>query len=201
MSNFLWVLKQYYAHKKLFDDYKLGQISDAEFLESLLKVLPFLKNNKKIPNPEALLQEAWNDFITWDDQSTVRLKQVVELSQCGDPVYLISNTNPMHIDKILSLFHANYPELKLNMDAVKTAPNNTPIEIAPNIYLCLSYKYGLYKEGTPGLLGKIAKDIDVSRSIVISQYGKDLEIAKSLNIPTLTADHFYPEVSQLKFSR
>lgn len=70
--------------------------------------------------------------------------------------------------------------------------------IGPNIYLCLSYKYGLYKEGTPGLLKEVSKHSGLEKVTVISQYPKDLEVAKNLGLKPILANEFYTKVSDSK---
>lgn len=199
MTNYFWVLKQYYSNQKLFDAYKLGEIKDDQFLDSLLNVFSFLKNNKKVEDPKKLLATAWNEIIAWDEESTSHLKQLIDSANHGEAVYLVSNTNPLNIAKILSLFGKNCPEEKWNNEALQMANSNIPIAIAPNIYLCLSYNYGIYKEGTPGLLRVVAEQLGNQEKItVISQYPKDLEIADRLKLTIQAANDFYKAPSALR---
>jgi len=83
--------------------------------------------------------------------------------------------------------------MKLNKEALKTKNSNEPIQIAPNVYLCLSYRYGLYKEGTPGLLRSISQQAGekATKVTVVSQFPKDLEVARELSLSTKTAHDFY----------
>jgi len=196
MTNYLWILKQYYAHQKLLDAYKLGKIKDDQFLDSLLNVFSFLKNNKQVEDPKKLLANAWNEIISWDNESTSHLKQLLDSANHGEAIYLMSNTNPLNIEKILSLFEKHFPTIKWNKEALKTDRPSEPIAIAPNVYLCLSYNYGLYKEGTPGLLKSITQQLEEKGKItVISQYPKDLEIARNLGLAAQAANNFYTSAS------
>lgn len=200
--NYPWVLGHYYANKGLFDDYKLGRIDDDKFLNSLLKIFYFL--DKKVDNPKQLLADAWNGIITWDDDSTAHLRQVLDHAKFEEKVYLMSNTNPLNMIKIISFFKEYCPEIKWVEKAIEEALttkniNAQPIEIAPNVYLCLSYKYRLYKEGTPGLLKSISQQVDAKETEekikVISQFPGDLKMADSLKLPREPAKDFYKPVT------
>lgn len=198
ISNNLWVLKQYYANQKLFDDYKLGKIKNEQFLDALLNIFSFLKNNKKVADPKKLLATAWNEIIVWNETATSHLQQLLDCANRGEKVYLISNTNPLNIEKILTLFKENSPGVKWNTESLQTTAPNTPVEIAPNMYLCLSYQYGLFKEGTPGLLKTVVQQTEAQEKVtVVSQYPKDLEVARNLHLNVQEANEFYTQTPSL----
>ncbi len=193
MTNHAWVAMQYYRHKKTFDDYKLGKMTTDQFLDALLNVFSFLKNNKKVEvkDPRQLLADAWNEIIVWDKESTTHLKQLVERANKGEPLYLVSNTNPLNIEKVLTLFKDHCPEEKWDINSLSTASVRTPIKIAHNVHLCLSYNYGLYKEGTPGLIETIVKDLNLKNVTVVSQFPGDLKTAERLHLTARHAHDFY----------
>lgn len=203
MTNYLWVAKQFYANQKLINEYKLGKLSEDDFLTAVLNIFSFLKNNKKVEDPRKLLAAAWNQIISWDEEATAHLKQLLECTKKGETVYLISNTNSLNIEKIRSLFAQKCPEVNWNEGSLQAqTSSNWPLELAPGIYLCLSYQYGLFKEGTPGLLSSLARQLEGQKLTVISQFPKDLEVARNLSFATLAASDFYePSKPSLNLQR
>ena len=115
---------------------------------------------------------------------------MLDRAKDGEAVYLISNTNPLNIEKILSIFERSHPDIHWDKEAVHRGALSAPIAIAPNVYLCLSYQYGLFKEGTPGLLKAVSDQVK-EKVTVVSQYPKDREIAKNLELTCMAADEFY----------
>lgn len=200
-SNYLWVLAQFYAHQQLINNYKLGKMSNDDFLTALLDIFYFLKDNKKIDDPKTLLANAWNNIIDWDEESTDRLNQILDLAKAGEQIYLVANTNALNIEKIISLFATHAPHIQWNPNILQANQDqnrnqNAPsIEIAPNIHLCLSYRYGLFKEGTPGLIKELAQQVK-NIVAVISQFPKDWTYAQELGLPTQAADDFYLKVKE-----
>lgn len=188
MSNYIWVCMQYRSFKNLIEEYRLGRKSTDQFLAALGKIFSFL--NAKVKDPKKLLAATWNQMIEWDKDSSANLAQLLEHAKHGERVYLISNTNRLHIARILELFAEHQPGLPWKLDeAQKETPDPKPIEIAPNVFLCLSYRYGLFKEGTPGLIAEVAKPLkDVT---LVSQYPQDLVRGHSLGLKTLSADRYY----------
>src|SRR5690348_3288645 len=62
MSNYAWVLKQFHSNQLLIENYKLGGINKEKFLDALLDIFSFLKNNEKVGDAKAakvLLAETW----------------------------------------------------------------------------------------------------------------------------------------------
>ena len=116
----------------------------------------------------------------------------------SDRFYLISNTSEIHVRAILEFMQEQKPKIVEWQEDIdlSTEPKKAggPIEIAPNIFLYLSYKVHAFKTeaentnqqlGTPALLRKLIEDFDVDPKtlIVVSQYEKDIEEAMALGVP------------------
>jgi len=176
-----WVAWKYYRHvNDTINPYKLGKISTKEFLSKLKDIFYFLPDDQA----EALLKEAWNAIIDFQESDQVKFRKLQEISQ-NEPVYLISNSNELNAKAIIKLLQDNFPDIswKENID-LTVHQSNQPIEIAPNIYLCLSYQYGLFK--TDGLIKKVVEDQpyhQVSEVKVVSQFAPDREEALRLGVP------------------
>ncbi|WP_238585524.1 hypothetical protein [Legionella quateirensis] len=211
--------------QQLIQPYKLGAISTEQFLQNLLHIFPFLQeaeaeqetmiglNGSESYSEDfalALLEHAWNEIIDLDDTSALRFPTLVTQSE-SEPVYLISNTNELNVLKILRLLKKQNPEIKFITPVdLSVRESKDPIEIAPNIFLCLSYRYQLFKNvtdnrnvnphSTMSLLNHLVKeqlsDVDTSSIRVVSQYGGDLSEAGRIGIPAhniLHADQFFNE--------
>lgn len=211
---------QYSIHnKKLIEPYQLGMISTKEFLQNLIKIFPFLRHadaqEEFIPKLNvsesysdefalALLENAWNEIIDLDKTRFSRFPLLVEMSE-GEPVYLISNTNELNVLKILRLLKEQNPGFPFEASIdLSVQENKAPIEIMPNIFLCLSYRYQLFKTAnanpysTMSLLNHLVTsqlpDEQPSDIYVVSQFSGDLAEAAQLGIPTgniFNADHFF----------
>ena len=225
-SNYAWVMYQYKMNEKqLIQPYKLGAINTEQFLQNLLRIFPFLQdvaaeqevmvglNEGKSYLEDfalALLENAWNEIIDLDETSALRFPTLVTQSE-SEPVYLISNTNELNVLKILRLLKKHNPEIEFITPVdLSVQESKEPIQIAPNIFLCLSYRYQLFKtvtenrnvnpHSTMSLLNHLVKeqlsDVDVSCIHVVSQFGGDLSEAEKLGIPAnnvLHADQFFNE--------
>lgn len=191
LYSLVWTALQYRDFIPSINEYKLGEISTANFIKQLQTIFYFL------PAPESakLLTDAWNSLILWDDQSTERLKALINEHK---PIYFISNTNPLNIEKIIEFFNENYPDITWQLPEV--TPEN-PLEIADNFYLCPSYQFKEFKEGTPGLIAILKKYLldnkgeKLENILLVSQYKADLTKAKELGIESQSADVFFPKVS------
>jgi hypothetical protein len=213
-SNFAWVAWQYKSHfKDLIQPYKLGKLTTEEFLANLKCIFPFLQAE----DSDQQLIDAWNTIISLEGSFIDRFGYLAEEATSADPVYLISNTNELNVIKILTLLKEKNPEIKFH-DPVELSVESSfePIEIAPNIYLCLSYRYQLFKTveqnntknneispySTMSLLNYLvekqlkSKDVDI-----ISQYPNDLKEAQRIGISTdnlYSADDYFAASHQLK---
>lgn len=218
-SNYAWVMYQYSMNdKQLIQPYKLGAINTEQFLQNLLQIFPFLhdvdvEQDTMIGLNEgesyshdfglSLLENAWNEIIDLDETRISRFPMLIAQSH-AEPIYLISNTNELNVLKILRLLKKQNPELTLNtLIDLSVQESKEPIEIAPNIFLCLSYRYQLFKtraehcsaspHSTMSLLNYLVKEqlsgVATSDIRVISQFSSDLAEATILGIPAENAFH------------
>lgn len=201
--NYLWVMTQYQLnYKELIEPYKLGKNSTHEFLENLSKIFPFMNDLNKEDRHE-LLAKAWNASIQIGDKHD-RFKYLAERAK-EEPVYLISNTNELNVQGIMKLFSETFAELKLNLKAdINITHSQKPVEILPNVFLCLSYRYGSFKTQLPSttsLLDTLVKQTSDSVSVV-SQYSGDLERAKELGVANvMKPEDFYGSSNQLSLDK
>jgi hypothetical protein len=225
-SNYAWVMYQYSMNdKKLIQPYRLGAIDTELFLQNLLQIFPFLRDVTaeqeiiaKLNEGESysddfalsLLENAWNEIIDLDETRAVRFPTLVAQSE-SEPIYLISNTNELNVLKILQLLKKENPAIEFIRPLdLSVRESKEPIEIAPNIFLCLSYRYQLFKtvaenrrmnpHSTMSLLNHLVKEqlsgVNTSDIRVVSQFAGDLSEATKLGIPTdnvLHADKFFNE--------
>lgn len=193
-TNYAWVMAKYQTnYASLIEPYKLGKISTEEFLGNLSKIFYFMNEMDKSKR-NSLLTDAWNASIKVSEKTQGRLSLLVKEAETS-PVYLISNTNELNVNAILDLLQKNYPELKFNKNMdVSIKESKEPIEVLPNIYLCLSYRYGSFKEETvttASLLEQLSKKCSNPVTLV-SQYPGDLKKAKQLGLDSvLNAEEFY----------
>lgn len=189
-TNYAWVMAQYQWHyKSLIEPYRLGHITTDKFLDNLAKIFYFMDD---FPGKERLLTRAWNASIKLSDTTQDRFLQLVKHAE-HQPVYLISNSNELNVEAILSLFLHHHPELEFNRDIDTTIKYSTkPVEILPNVFLCLSYRYNTFK--TDHLLEQLVQGQDVADITVVSQYADDLKKAQQLGIDDIQSpDWFYGE--------
>ncbi|ARG97153.1 hypothetical protein [Legionella micdadei] len=183
-TNYLWVMAQYKWHyKSLIEPYKLGRISTEQFLDNLAQIFYFL-NGMDIDRRNNLLREAWNASIQMNEMTRERFVQVMEMAKT-EPVYLISNTNELNIQAVLDCFRQNFPELSFN-ERIDTniKDDKNPVEILPNVFLCLSYRYKAFKTEYP-TTGNLLEELiqHTGRHVtVVSQYENDLKKASELGV-------------------
>ncbi len=204
--------------KHLIQPYKLGAINTEQFLQNLLQIFPFLHdveaeqatmielNGGESYSHEfslSLLENAWNEIIDLDETRVSRFPKLIAQSQ-EEPIYLISNTNELNVLKILRLLKNQNPDIRFNTSIdLSVKESKEPIEIAPNIFLCLSYRYQLFKtvienhdvnpHSTMSLLNHLVKeqlsDVATSDIRVVSQFSDDLVEAARMGIPADNAFH------------
>jgi hypothetical protein len=192
-ANYAWVMAKYQAnYASLIEPYKLGKISTEKFLDNLTKIFYFLGDMDK-ETRDTLLANAWNASIKLSEKTQERFAQLVEEAK-NQPVYLISNTSELNANAILALLKEKNPSLKFN-DAVDTRGlvSSAPVEVLPNIYLCLSYRYGAFK--TDAVIEHLCKD-RTSPITLVSQYPGDLKKGAQLGLDSvLQAEDFYNSMS------
>lgn len=231
-TNYAWLIYQLGRNdSKLIQPYLFGMLSTEQFLERLLEIFSFLKDatpesgeleqlmSKQLYSKTfatMLLESAWNSQIGWDETKVDYLPALIrdagrsDLQGAShasaskmDPIYFMANTNELHVLQILNMLRKEYPFLNFYRDVdVSIKEDKTPVEIAPGIFLCLSYRYQLFKTQdetqamNPGstmsllnyLVSKQLKDTPASEIRVISQYQTDLVEALRVGID---ADHMY----------
>ncbi len=222
-SNYAWVMYQYQTrYAELIEPYKLGRISTEQFLENLAILFQVSEHNEGavlIPRGEIRgrytndprlvpLEAAWNSLIGLEENRVPRFPALVSQSE---PVYLISNTNELNVFAILTLLREQNPHIQFRSPIdISVMEDNRPIEIADNIFLCLSYRYQCFKTpqqskqaappSTMSLLKYLVEDqlhLSPADVTVVSQYDGDLAEAQRLKIPARNihkADEFYSTI-------
>ena len=91
-----------------------------------------------------------------------------------------------------------YPDLEFKKDIdIGTHNTQSPIEIVPNVFLCLSYQYGAFKTQTVTTMSLLESlSIKLEKPIsVVSQYSGDREKAKELGLDVRDLNEFYRSAS------
>ncbi|WP_342220768.1 hypothetical protein [Rickettsiella endosymbiont of Miltochrista miniata] len=184
----LWVSSKYLTMTHAINDYKLGKIDTDTFIKKLQEIFYFIPTDK---NPKKLLENAWNSLISWDEQSTQRLNYLITKNQ---PIYLISNTNELNIEKIK---HDIDSATKKTWDWQEQTLGKCKFQISENFRLMTSYENSVFK--TEGLTANLVEQLLIEGKIhenimLVSQYQPDLAKAKALGIKSKPADQFFPAV-------
>lgn len=87
-----------FAQSNLFDDYETGQISTQHFVNKLLSSLPPGTSPYQIVN-------AWNAMIL--DIPQQRINLLLNLRNQGKKLYMLSNTNEIHYQKVKRIWKAS----------------------------------------------------------------------------------------------
>ena len=139
-SNAIWIRYIFIKHQRSINDYKLGRLSTAQFLQKLREVFDFLETAefnqaikdeiwsqreelyslKEIHEQSALTQEhlinalveqAWNAILDFHSDDYAKFEKLWALAQAGQEVYFISNTNELNIHKMLIKLQKNLPHI------------------------------------------------------------------------------------------
>lgn len=113
-------IKQLFADAEVFKKYETGFYSDDEFRDVIRQILSYPLNDQEI-------DQAWNALLL--DVPKKRL-DFLESLKMKYPIYLLSNTNNIHIEQC-----KNYFRTKFGIANFETIFNET----------FLSYKMGLWK--------------------------------------------------------
>lgn len=188
-----WVaLKLQINQKSLINPYKSGQMDTDTFLTKMLEIFYFLRNphNTLLQDDEQakeLLKDAWNSMIQFDEKDADKIRQLL---QTQEKIYLISNSNPLHIHRYLELFRHYLPDALYEFP--RSVPGSSLIEIGPNLFLAVSYDLQACKTATDtqeygmttmSILRQLMGQLDPQTTTVVSQFDKDLQEAKKLGIP------------------
>lgn len=224
--NMGWVSGAYYLNKSsVIDPYKIGKMSTSDFINKLRSIFNFLDVAKIENEQELIIQasgyikqitddpidilliEAWNAIIGMEADKT---QQFAFLNGRKEPIYLISNTNELNVLEILQQLRVQHPNISFNENIdLSVTKDQNPVEIAPNIFLCISYRFQLVKSAdnnpnsTPSILKYLIKKVlansheDIK---IISQFERDRECAKALGINETSifdAENGYEEADSL----
>ena len=190
--NYAWVMLKYNEHYKVFiEPYKLGRLSTDTFLDNLAAVFNFLSELPREKRHD-ILASAWNSSISLDDEMIKRLSIIIEASKTQS-VFLVSNTNELNMAAILKLFLHAFKEKCMESLDISIKDSQEPVEIMPNIFLCLSYRYCAFKDGyhsTASLIDLVSQSLK-DNVTVVSQFQPDLDKAKELGLGCVEAGSFY----------
>jgi len=114
----------------LFDNYETGKISSQRFINGLLDFLPTQPTPNQVVN-------AWNAMLLDVDPKKVRLLKELREKY---PVYLLSNTNDLHIDlafrrwekTIGQSIHDSFDKIYLSHEVGLRKPNKEIFELVCN---------------------------------------------------------------------
>jgi hypothetical protein len=217
------VVNHYLWNVDLINQYNQGRIDTQEFLEQLLAIFNFLDAEEVVDRERAdltkdtwsqdprlaVLEEAYNTTIGLDANITHRFPRLDEIA-IVQPVYIISNTtNELNVRKIINLLKKKNPSIKFcDPIDLSVKDDKQPIEIAQNIFLCLSYRYQLDKtqdqnpDSSRSLLHYLVnhqlQSVSKSRISVVSQEEGERVEARNLGIPEAairTAEEFFEGLS------
>ena len=197
LTNTAWVNLQFRVnhYTSVIEPYLLGRINTEQFLDRLTEIFNFMDTMDEAER-KRLLIAAWNTSIKMTEKTNDRFLQLVESAKV-EPVCLISNTNELNMQAILELLKTTYPELpfKKNID-ISVINSQEPVELLPNVYLCLSYRFGAFKTTDrvesfiASLSGKFSGPITV-----VSQHDSDTAKAGQLKLDVKDPDEFYGAAS------
>lgn len=197
-ANYAWVMSEYLSkYDLLIKPYKLGEISTDDFLENLSEIFYFMRNMEDAERHQ-LLAKAWTSSIEMSDEKMLRFASLLEKSK-DEPVYIVSNTNEMDVRATINLLKQCNPEWNMNDNiSIGVEHSQVPVELSPNLFLCLSYRYQLFKSvqnGTPGLIKQLIDNLTSSEKVnltMVSNHKLDLMLAKDIGAASvLEAEPFY----------
>ncbi len=192
--------------KTLIDPYQLGLINTKQFLDGLYTLFNSTQATAEtVPLKEIsreALEKAWNSMIVWDEHAIDRLDQLLVNRPFDDVIVFVSNTNPLHAAKIVSLIAEHYePPVCAKIKAQQRGSGPTlfktveegrsmdsrllPFNAIHNVYLATSYRFCSFKateeqrdSSTPSLMTLLIEKLAIENITVISQYEKDLTAAE-----------------------
>lgn len=172
-------------YKELIEPYKLGQINTEDFLHNLASIFPFMQE-MDIEKRNKLLVNAWNKSIKLSATTQPRLSYLLE-NAGSEVIHIVSNTNELNVVAILDSLEEANPHLSFLDCDVTIEQSDIPVEILPNVFLCLSYRFNSFKnEAISGttLLEKVASKCDDDIKF-ISPVTADCEQASKLGITNI----------------
>lgn len=144
-----------------FDQYEIGAISSQRFINGILSLL----QNQTSPNN---IVHAWNAML--GDVIIENVRFVEELKKRGKRVYLLSNTNEIHIE----LAFKRWRSLEIL----------SPEELFEEVYLSHEVKL---RKPDPEIFKKVIQDHDLvpTNSLFIDDSAQHIEGARSVGLNTL----------------
>ncbi len=230
VTNAIWVgYKDHQNKNTLIIPSKLGNISTENFFNGLLNIFSFMmdetltfssedkarilskknqlltiKNVSELTHRHyalALLEEAWNELISFTDADFKKFEYLFGKTSETDPTYLISYTNELNFHKILTTLKARYPDIDWETDVDLTTKPGVdvmePIKIAPGLYVQLSYI--IHSAKTPDMLENLVSTLNADKRTieVVSQFKGDRDAATTIAINEAnihTAENYYAPV-------
>ncbi len=149
------------AQSNLFDELEIGQISPQRFINGILEYLP------KGTSPNQVVH-AWNAMLL--DVPEERIKLLLRLKQEGYKIYLLSNTNEIHIDVAYRHW--------------ERTNQISPDDLFDHVYL--SHEMGMRKPSTE-IFHRVCKEQDLtpSNTLFIDDSIQHIEGAKKCGLKTI----------------
>ncbi len=149
------------AQSQLFDRFETGRISPMAFINKLLDLIPVSVSANQVVH-------AWNAMIL--DFPVERLELIRELSR-KKPVFLLSNTNEIHYEKVLRRFR-------------ETGFESTWNSLFTHIYL--SHELGMRKPDEEIFLHVCREnDLVPENTLFIDDTIRHIESARAVGLQTL----------------
>ena len=83
---------------KIVADFNLGKKNKQEFISEALKFLNLTSDKA------SAFESAWNCLLEFDKELHDVFNELIKLTQHGQSIYFIGNTNELHAQKVLALF-------------------------------------------------------------------------------------------------
>ena len=219
LTNKLWVKYEFIKNAKLISDYKTGIISTEEFLDSLSAIFTFL-NHMPREEQHNLLRRTFTSSIRLTEPKLGRLPDIVDSwAKNEDPIYIITNSNPMDIEAVVDLFQKTYGHvIEFNPDVdLNAALTYKPVDLAKNVHLCTSYQFKALKAGEDGstmslldaLVSSQVDDNGIPKATglipllpkdctLVSQHAPDLTKGRQLGMQVQHAEEYFAYINHLK---
>jgi len=152
----------------LFDAIETGQISPQHFINRLLEFMPAGTSPNQVV-------EAWNAMILDVPRSSITLLE--QLREESRPIYLLSNTNALHID--------------LAYRRWRKVSEQAPEAFFNHVYL--SHEMGMRKPD-PAIFQRVCKEqnLDLGSTLFIDDSHQHIEGAEKAGLKTI---HLLPHMS------
>lgn len=161
----------------LFPKYNQGELSTDQFITALQEILPLSKDQ---------IKEAWNAMCIVDEQALETLATINSFKKSkSEKIYIYSDTNPLHLDKILSEVAGKKPSIG-QLTIVTTFQQKLP---KPRLLLYVAdlikqdgYEECVLVKGKNGIEDKTlneqfkVREQQVSESVAAAEKSKQLKI-------------------------